>query len=325
MKNLFLYILIIPLLTVSQNYNGPESVEYNFWGNNSITYFISNSSNGQILALDENGELSVFVNGINTGPHGLEFAANFTDSNLYACSGGRLYGFDSEGNEILNYNLNGSFLNGITNRLITESINGGPFDVINSDLFITDFSAKKLYRYDVLSGTHDEICSFTKNPNGVLWDGQNNRLLVVCWGLNAPIYEVEVENGSYSTLVNTGLSNLDGITMDSCGNYYVTAWSSNSLHKYSSDFSETEIIMSGLSNPADICYHPNDNIIGIPNSGNNTLDFVGLDCNNSTIPEITYNRNLIKTIDVLGREKTDKGFQLRIYDNGSVEKKYLLK
>tara|TARA_B100001250_G_scaffold277078_1_gene239544 strand:+ start:126 stop:1106 length:981 start_codon:yes stop_codon:yes gene_type:complete len=326
MKNLFLYILIIPLITLSQNYNGPESVEWNLW-NNGPVYFVSNSSNGQILALDEDGDLSVFADGLNTGPHGLEFGYH-PDGYLvlFACSGGRLYGFDSEGNQILNYNLNGSFLNGITSKLIYNSTNGYGY----SDLLITDFSAKKLYRYDILEGTHYEICSFPKNPNGVYCsniDAQKGRVLVVCWGSNAPIYELDVYNGTYSTVINTGLHNLDGITMDVCGDFYVTAWSSNALHKYNSDFSETEIIATGLSNPADICYSINDNIIGVPNSGNNTVEFIELDlnCGNSTIPEITNNRSLIKTIDILGKEATKKGFQLEIYDNGSIEKKYLLK
>ena len=315
MKNLLLYILIIPLFTLSQNYNGPESVEWNLW-NNGPVYFVSNSSNGQILALDEDGNLSVFADGLNTGPHGLEYSW----STLYACSGGRLYGFDEEGNQVLNYNLNGAFLNGITQR---EWL--GPFSNPMAELLITDFSAKKLYTYDISEGAHYEICSFPKNPNGVYWDGANNRALIVCWGSNAPIYEVDVENGTYNILINTGLSNLDGITRDACGDFYVTAWSSNALHKYNSDFTETEIIATGLSNPADICYNPNDNIIGVPNSGNNTVDFIEVDCDNFTIPEIQHERSLIKTIEILGRETTQKGFQLEIYDNGSVEKKYLLK
>ena len=48
MKILCLQLLIIPVIIFSQNYNSPESIEYN-----SITgnYFISNSGNGQILKL----------------------------------------------------------------------------------------------------------------------------------------------------------------------------------------------------------------------------------------------------------------------------------
>ena len=39
----------------------------------------------------------------------------------------------------------------------------------------------------------------------------------------------------------------------------------------------------------------------------------------------TINKSLIKAIDILGRETTNKGLQLHIYDDGSVEKKYLIK
>jgi len=47
---------------------------------------------------------------------------------------------------------------------------------------------------------------------------------------------------------------------------------------------------------------------------------------NSFIQEIKTNRSLLKTIDFLGREtNNNKGFQLQIYDDGSVEKKYLIK
>ena len=40
----------------------------------------------------------------------------------------------------------------------------------------------------------------------------------------------------------------------------------------------------------------------------------------------TINKTLITTIDILGRETNNNdGFQLHIYDDGSVEKKYLIK
>ena len=47
--------------------------------------------------------------------------------------------------------------------------------------------------------------------------------------------------------------------------------------------------------------------------------------NNSLIKELTPNTSLLKRIDVLGRRSTNHGLQLHIYDNGSVEKKYLIK
>ena len=47
--------------------------------------------------------------------------------------------------------------------------------------------------------------------------------------------------------------------------------------------------------------------------------------NNLNVIELSKNKHLLKTIDIVGRETTNKGFQLHIYDDGSVEKKYIIK
>ena len=39
----------------------------------------------------------------------------------------------------------------------------------------------------------------------------------------------------------------------------------------------------------------------------------------------TSSKKLIQVIDILGRQNPETNFQLNIYDNGSVEKKYLIK
>ena len=51
------------------------------------------------------------------------------------------------------------------------------------------------------------------------------------------------------------------------------------------------------------------------------------DCANFDITESSIiKKHLIKTLDILGRETTNnKGFQLHIYDDGSIEKKYVIK
>ena len=317
-------LLFIPVFCFTQSYNSPESIEVNPSSN---SYFISNSNNGQILELDNNGNLSVFINGLNTGPHGLELVAEYigekwTNQILYACSGGKIYGFDMDGNEILQYNLNGSFLNGITHKTTNQNTSSPEID-----LFITDFSDKKLYRYNVLENTHYEICSFSKNPNGVYYDNINDRLIVVFWGWNAPICEIDLNNNTYNTIINTGLANLDGIAMDQCGNFYVSAWSSNAIHQYNTDFTETEVIINNLDNPADIYYNQYSNTLAIPNSGNNTINFVEYSCqNNSTIETTIKPIKILKTLDFLGRNINNKsrGYQIEIYNNGNTEKKYII-
>ena len=57
-----------------------------------------------------------------------------------------------------------------------------------------------------------------------------------------------------------------------------------------------------------------------------TLEDCQKNCENySFIHELTTTKLLIKKINVLGRETRSKGFQLCIYSDGSVEKKYLIK
>ncbi len=47
--------------------------------------------------------------------------------------------------------------------------------------------------------------------------------------------------------------------------------------------------------------------------------------NNLNVIKLSKNKRLLKTTDILGRKTTNKDFQLHIYDDGSVEKKYLIK
>ena len=298
-----LILTLLPIYLLAQNYNGPESVEYNYVTG---SYFISNSSNGQIVELDNDNELSLFASGLGTGPHGLEIVDNI----LYACSGGTLKGYDlNDGTQVLNYNLNAAFLNGITH--------------MGSTLFITDFSGRTLYSYNIDLGIHTELMSFNKNPNGIYYEQYNDVLYVVFWGGNAPIYIIDYEEGTYSELISTGLGNLDGIAVDQCGDIYISAWSTNAIHKYNADFTETELVISNLSYPADICINQYDNVLAIPNSGNNTVEFIDLLCDNSETPNLFQPKKILKKIDLLGRQSTGKGFNIELYEDGSVFKKYI--
>ena len=47
-------------------------------------------------------------------------------------------------------------------------------------------------------------------------------------------------------------------------------------------------------------------------------------CQEISIIENTMNKNLINIVDILGRTNISRGFQLHIYDDGTVEKKYII-
>jgi len=74
-------------------------------------------------------------------------------------------------------------------------------------------------------------------------------------------------------------------------------------------------VLSSLSINALKCVYYND----IDNSGicDENEDF-------STFEELSNKKYLIKTVDILGRENCNARFQLNIYNDGSVQKEYLL-
>ena len=255
----------ITSLLFAQSYNVPESVDYHI---GTSSFLVSNSGNGQILTDDGLGNLNILATGVGTGPHGLEVI----DDLVYACSGGRLKAYNVlNGNQTLNHNINGQFLNGITHK--------------GNDIFITDFSGEKLYRYNTLSGNHNLFASFNSRPNGIVYDYLLDRLLVVGWDSSAPIWEVNLNDSSVSVLAITNHSNIDGIALDACGNYYVSVWGNNAIYQYDANFTNPQILATGQSQPADIFYESNSQTLAVPNSGNNTVNFISINCTPSNTEE----------------------------------------
>jgi hypothetical protein len=111
-------------------------------------------------------------------------------------------------------------------------------------------------------------------PNGILYDEIEDRLLVVCWGDNAPIYEIDMSDSTYTTVASTSLGYCDGIAMDNNGDFYVSAWSNDAVNKFNSDFSGgSTVVVPNMSSPADIYYNRDTDVLAIPNSENNTVIF----------------------------------------------------
>lgn len=250
-------------VTQTASYNGPESVDYDSASNR---YFISNSANGEILEMDCQGNLSVFISNVGFGPHGLEVVEN----QLFACSGSRLKAYDlTSASETIDRDLGAVFANGITHN--------------GNNIYITDYSDPKIYHYDIeddnLSILIDNL-SFT--PNGIFYDDIENRMLVLSFQENASIYELNMTDTTIAIIKETNLGYLDGIAMDNNGDFYVSAWSNNAIHKFNSDFSGNPTnVLNGMNQPADIYFNRDLNVLAVPNSGNNTVVFEGFGTNTS--------------------------------------------
>ncbi|MDC8005846.1 T9SS type A sorting domain-containing protein [Aureisphaera galaxeae] len=248
MKQIFtLFILITSFVLHGQTYTNAESAEYDPVNDQ---WLVSNGSN--IIADDGNGNLSFF--GSASANTGMEVLNGI----LFAVDGMDIAGYDlATANEVMRLTITGApFLNGLTN-------DG------NSTLYVTDFTTRTIYAVDVSDISNPfyvEFVSDTINaPNGIIYDAANNRLIYVCWGTNAAIRAVDIATQDVSLIINSGITNLDGIDDDAEGNYYISSWTPDQIIKYNSDFSASEVIPTpSLNSPADIGYNQATDIIAIP-------------------------------------------------------------
>lgn len=263
--------IIISLNTFAQTYSSPESLEFDYANDR---WLISNKSANNILARSSStGLLSIFAGGISS-PHGIEIA----NDTVYVCSGGSLVAYElNTGQNVFTINLGATYLNGITHD--------------STYLYITDFSAKVIYRFNMVDRTFTQfVTGLSKTPNGIIYDGINNRCVFVTWGSNAPVMAFDVTSGSVSTIIPTSLGNCDGIAIDGSGNFYISSWTLNGISKFDNVFSAPPVtVVTGLTSPADIFYNIQDDTLGVANSGslsNTTYHFFG---STTSVNEVTGN------------------------------------
>ncbi len=277
MKKLIIGCVVAILLLLEAAYaqnllNQPESIVYD---SARARYLVTNKATGEIVAIDSNQNQSYFATGLGSC-RGIVISAGVA---YVACDLG-VRGFElTSATQVFAKTISGMvFLNDI-------EVDTSGF------LYITDSSTGRVYKIRLSDGTVTTLVeSGLSGPNGLLHDKARNRLLVCCWGANAPIYAINRSNGGLTRLVNTGLSDLDGRCEDNDGNIYVSSWGTNAVYRYNNNFSGSAAAVSaGHSGPADIAFTKQSNTLAVPNFNANTVTLVDLDNDNDGVLDLDDN------------------------------------
>ena len=252
MKSLFTSLLLFTILVLNaQTYNSPESVEYDA---NHQRYIVANTSANNLQQVIPGSAPTLFVSSV-PGPYGIAIVG---DTVYVCCNSTHLRGYNlTTGALAFDVNLGGTFLNGICTDFA-------------GNIFVTDFTAKKIVRYNIASQQFNYFVgtAMAKTPNGIVFDPFHNRLAVATWGSNASILGVALTDSVTIVLKTTSLSNFDGISIDGEGNFYAADWGTDGIYFFDSAFVNTPVkVVSGLLNPADISYNTLSDTLAVPNTG----------------------------------------------------------
>lgn len=273
MKSLLLFSAFVALQVTStaQSLSGIESAEFDAINHR---FIVSNANN--VMEVSSTGSaIGPIGGGTPQADYGMEIIGN----TLFSIVGSAVKAYDlASGSQLSSVTISGAgFLNGMAS------------DGVNR-VWVTDFGTNKIIEIDytdVQNPSYSTVVSNTAvTPNGICFDADNNRLVFVAWsGNTSDITAVSLTDYALTTLVaNASLNSIDGIDNDSYGNYFLASWSPQRITKYNSDFSVSEVITvaGGLNNAADIAYAEEIDTLIIPNSGNNTVRFVGFQPVNAT-------------------------------------------
>ncbi len=253
-------LLVIIVVCNAQMLNLPESVVYD---QERDRYLVSNWSSGSVVQIDSWGVQSIFIS-YQQCYAGLHISGN----TIYAaCREYGVKGFDLEtGLNVLNVPIFGA-----TNINDITSDNAG-------NLYVSYPTESVIYKVDIATQNWWTFADQNLDtPNGIMFDEYNNRLVLVSYKNYSPVQAISLDDSVVTTITNTTLHGLDGITRDDAGNWYVSSWYSNACFKFDSTFSgPPELFSNHNDDPADIFYDEINSVLAVPLFFTNDIEFVSV-------------------------------------------------
>lgn len=278
------FILFVGLLAwfsaaEAQLLSSPESVVYDSLHHR---YLVSNWNTGHMIQIDSNGVQDYFV----ISQH-CYAGLHIVDNVVYVAGRNQgVRGFDLEtGQQVMHVSIPGS---GVLNDVTSDNM---------GNLYVSVVDSALIYKINIASENWSAfVSSGLSSPNGICFDEPHNRLLLVSSRNFSPLQAISLDDSSLTTIVYTGISILDGLTMDEHGNVYFSSWNTNSVYKYDSTFTNPpELVSTHSPDPADISYNPVHHVLAVPIFYGNYIDFVEISQTSTELSEIPLSHGLLLT------------------------------
>jgi len=269
----FAWLLILPAASPAQNLlSNPESIVYDA---DRQCYLVSNwdddgpGRKGAIVRIDAHNRQTYFNTDL-MGEFGIAGLYIYGDQLLAAAGNAPDAGiavFDLETAEMTDFIVMPGV--GLPNDITSDS---------TGVIYVTDYWGDQLYQ--IVDGTPSVIVSSgLYNPNGILYDRPNHRLLTLApAAAGCPVMATSIPDFTVSFVTSSGLGGYDGIVADSEGRVYISEWTQDAIHRYDDPFSSPHTVFStGHTDPADIYYDDVHNLICVPNFSTHSIDFVPIE------------------------------------------------
>jgi len=267
---LFLVITFLMTVTLSAQslINSPECVRYD---SVNCRYLVSCLMTGNVVQIDTLGNEQYFRTGL-----GNAYGNHIAGDTFYVSTGHEIYSINLIDSSEIYWGVMISSTFQVDGMVSDTSgnlyIGGYDFPDNNDDV---------IYKVDIATQAFsvfvDESDGLAPSPQGIHFDRENNRLIVVGYSTNAPIQAISLPDGTISTIANTTIGGFDGIAHDNYGNYYLSAYGEGNVYKFNGDFiNPAELISEGHIGPSNLGYNRIDDILAISNYGGDKVDFLNM-------------------------------------------------
>jgi DNA-binding beta-propeller fold protein YncE len=187
---------------------------------------------------------------------------------LYAASADRIYGININNAQIIkNITVSGS------TRLGHITI-----DTLTNILYVSDWSSVRIFKVNLNTSASSILVSTgIVTPVGVLFDENNNRIILLTFAVGTPIKAINPVNGQISNITSSIYDYLDAIARDKYGCVYVSSFFQGQVHRFDSAFTSPPVLIStGHNGPSGLGYNRRDHLLGVTNYDSNSISLITL-------------------------------------------------